>query len=240
MSSKIAILGDFNPAYATHHALNKTTQDVQAVLPEVVQFNWIGTDVFDITAAFTGKNKYQGLWIAPGSPYKNDKNVLKAIAYTRMNNIPALGNCGGFQYMLIEFAKNVCGIIAANHEETNPDGPELLINKLSCSLVGQEEELAITDKASLLYRIIRKDEIIGRYFCNYGLNDVYKEILQHYGLAYTALSPEKEVRAFELNTHPFFLGTLFQPALTSTAEAPDPIIVSFVQHSIKIFNTLNS
>lgn len=239
MSTKIAILGDFNRAYATHHALNKTTQDVQAVLPEVVQFDWIGTDVFKPVQIFEHEG-YKGLWIAPGSPYKNDENVLKAIAYTRMNNIPTLGNCGGFQYMLIEFAKNVCGVIAANHEETNPDGPELLINKLSCSLVGQEEELAITDKASLLYRIIRKDEIIGRYFCNYGLNDEYREILQHYGLAYTALSPEKEVRAFELKTHPFFLGTLFQPALTSTEDAPDPIIISFIQHSIKIFNTLNT
>lgn len=238
MSTKIAILGDFNPAYATHHALNKTTQDVQAVLPEGVQFNWIGTDVFDPVQIFE-HDGYKGLWIAPGSPYSNDQNAIDVITYARTNNIPTLGNCGGFQYMLIEFARNVCGIEQAGHEETDAGAQELVITKLSCSLVEQEEELTVTDTSSLLYSIIGKEKLLGRYYCSYGLNEAYHATLKEHGLTVTAFSPDKQVRAFELNTHPFFLGTLFQPALTSTADAPDPVIVSFIQHSIKIFNTLN-
>lgn len=238
MEHKIAILGDFNTGYTTHHALNKAVQEVQALLPGAVQFHWIGTDAFDPIQVFEHE-AYKGLWIAPGSPYKNDGKVLEAITYVRTHHIPTLGNCGGFQYMLIEFARNVCGITQAAHEETDAGAQELLISKLSCSLVEQEEELDIVT-GSLLHNIIRKEKITGRYYCSYGLNNAYHTIVQQHGLTFTAFSADKQVRAFELATHPFFLGTLFQPALTSTADEPNPIIMSFVQHCIHTHNTIIS
>lgn len=231
MNCKIAILGDFNPAYSTHHALNSSIRDIQESLPESVQFDWVGTDVFNPQTIFETGN-YAGLWIAPGSPYKNMENVLQAITYTREHHIPVFGNCGGFQHIIIEFAKNVCGIAGAGHEETDPNAGELVISKLSCSLVEQEEILTITEKESLLYRIIQKEQLKGRYYCSYGLNEQYTPVLQAHGLTVSAISENKQVRAFELKTHPFFLGTLFQPALTSLPNEPNPLIIAFVKHCI--------
>src|SRR5690606_8090562 len=106
-------------------------------------FDWIETDAFDYETAF--REVYSGLWLAPGSPYRDMDNVLKAIRFARENNIPAFGNCGGFQHMVIEFARSVCSITGADHEESNPDADELLISKLACSLVQQQEHLTITD-----------------------------------------------------------------------------------------------
>lgn len=236
MDNKIAILGDFNTNYATHHALNRATQDVQGMFPVNVQFHWIGTNVFNAAQVFEQEG-YSGLWIAPGSPYRDDEKVISAITYTRTHNIPTLGNCGGFQYMLIEFARNVCGIRHAGHEETDPEAKEPVISKLSCSLVEKEETLYIKDTTTLLYNIIQKEYLAGRYYCSYGLNEAYRQTLEQQGLGFTAFSPEGHVRAFELKTHPFFLGTLFQPALTSGTGAPNPVIVSFIRHSLKNFNT---
>src|SRR5947207_13681101 len=108
MLYRIAILGDFNPIYSTHHALNDSIRQVTKLFSEEIQFDWIGTDIFNAGTAF--HLLYSGLWIAPGSPYKNMQNVLDSIKYTRERKIPALGNCGGFQHMIIEFARNVCGI----------------------------------------------------------------------------------------------------------------------------------
>ena len=42
-----------------------------------------------------------------------------------------------------------------------------------------------------------------------------------------------ENQSFEIDDHPFFIGTLFQPALTSTADEPNPIITAFVKKCIK-------
>ena len=238
MLYKIAILGDFNPIHSTHHALNDSIRQVKKLFTDEIQFDWISTDIFNCKIAFD--NLYSGLWIAPGSPYKDMQNVLDIIKYVRTNNIPTLGNCGGFQHIIIEFARNVCGITLADHEETNPGSPDLLIAKLSCSLVEQQEQLTICDKTSLLFNIIQQEQLTGKYFCSYGLNKSYINQLKSNGLKITALSSDGEVRAFEIANHPFFVGTLFQPALTSTADEPSPIITAFVRKSIEYKNIIAS
>jgi CTP synthase (UTP-ammonia lyase) len=227
---QIAILGDFNPDYSTHHALSESLRHITKQFTEQIQFDWIGTGRFDYRNSFPF---YSGLWIAPGSPYKDMQNVLNAIRFTRVNGIPTFGNCGGFQHMIIEFARNVCGIKNADHEETNPHATDMVISKLFCSLIGQEEELTLVNKTSRLYTIINNHKIRGRYYCRYGINHDYIGNLRAKGLSFTSLSPDGEIRSFELPDHPFFLGTLFQPALTSTEEQPDPIIIDFVKMSVE-------
>lgn len=231
MVYKIAILGDFNPGYSTHHALNDSIRNAKKQFKEEIQCDWIATDLFNSDVVFNGQ--YSGLWIVPGSPYKSMGSVINAIYYTRTKEVLTLGSCAGFQHMLIEFAKNVCGIEKADHEETNPNSSDLIISKLSCSLVEKEEELTIVDAKSKLFKIIKKKKFKGKYFCNYGLNRKYVDILKQNGCSMTAVSPDGEVRAFEIKSHPFFMGTLFQPTLTSSAEEPNPITISFFEKCIE-------
>ena len=98
-------------------------------------------------------------------------NVIAAIHYSRINNIPTFGNCGGFQHMVIEFAKNVCNIADADHEETNPDAETSWIKKLSCSLKEQQENLTLLDRESYLYKTFKSDHLLGKYYCSYGVNE---------------------------------------------------------------------
>ncbi|GAB1857729.1 CTP synthase [Flavobacteriaceae bacterium MHTCC 0001] len=236
MIDKIIILGDFNPIHSTLHLLNDSTRQVQKYLNREIQFDWISTDIFDAKVVFENKG-YKGLWIAPGSPYRDMQNVINAIEYTRKNNIPTFGNCGGFQHMIIEFAKNICKIEKADHEETNPKSSDLLIKRLACSLKGEQENLTLINKKSLLYQTIKADKILGKYYCSFGINSKYVDILAKHGLIFTSKSEEGEFRSFEIKNHPFFIGTLFQPALTSTKENPNPLIIEFIKKSLKIATT---
>lgn len=231
MVDKIAILGDFNPVHYTLHSLNDSTRAVQKYLKKEIQFDWIATDIFDSQIVFEKQN-YKALWIAPGSPYRDMNNVLSAIEYARKNNIPTFGNCGGFQHMVIEFAKNVCGIKNADHEETNPDSEDLVIKKLVCSLRGEQEELKIIAKGSILYKAILHENLIGKYYCSYGINEKYIDVLKENGMILTSISGDGNYRSFEISDHPFFLGTLFQPALTSTENESNPVIIEFVKRSL--------
>jgi CTP synthase (UTP-ammonia lyase) len=230
MTNKIAVLGDFDPTYKTLQAINNTFVPIRKYFNHDIKFDWFDTDQFDFQKAFT--DGYSGLWITPGSPYRDMENVLNAIAYTRKNRIPTFGNCGGFQHMAIEFARNVCGIKAADHGETNPAGNDLVIVKLACSLVDQSEELRIIRKDSLLRQIMGRDVFTGKYFCSYGLNDQYLKKIESNGLVFTAESEDGQARAFELRDHPFFLGTLFQPAMASDEKEVNPLIVEFVRRCV--------
>ncbi len=162
MTKKIAVLGDFDPSYTTLQAINNTFTPLRKYFNRDIEFDWFDTDKFDYVKAFN--DGYSGLWITPGSPYRDMENVLNAIAHTRKNKIPTFGNCGGFQHMAIEFARNVCGIKAADHGETNPEGNDLVIVKLACSLVDQSEELKIIRKDSLLGRLSVKITLQGSIF----------------------------------------------------------------------------
>jgi len=71
--------------------------------------------------------------------------------------------------------------------------------------------------------------MVVQYFCNYGLNPIFREHLEHSALAITGIGDEGDVRVVELPQHRFFLATLFLPQWGSTAEQPDPLIVAYLR-----------
>ena len=223
----IALVGDFNENKHTHLALNEAVAHARSHVRFDVKTPWFPTENITDPALFA--TEFNALWITPGSPYKNDPGVYDTIQWARQNNFPTLGTCGGFQYMVVEYARNRVGLNDAGHEESEPEVSQLVISKLSCSLKGQQEEVYITDRESWLYKVLKRDKIIGFFNCNYGVNPLYQSKINQYPFAFTAFSPDGEVRGLELKTHPFFRGTLFQPPLESTAEKPNPLIVDFFE-----------
>lgn len=230
---KILILADYNPQNKLHLKMTESLELIQEFTDLDFEFDWVSTDEFKVEML---QNEYSGIWIGPGSPYRSMENVLKAINFARLKQIPTLGTCAGFQHMLIEFAQNACNLSDADHEETNSQSQNLVISKLSCSLVGQKEQLTVTDKNSKIYQLLQISELEGEYHCNYGFNQTYLDTLKNHGCHFTVFSTDQQVRAFELNDHPFFIGTLFQVQLLKLNTKVNPIILGFVQSSIKNTN----
>src|SRR4029079_14164917 len=116
--------------------------------------------------------RYAGLLIAPGSPYRSMAGALAAIRYAREQGVPLLGTCGGFQHIVVEFVRNVCGVADADHAETSPGAPRLAVTALQCSLAGQTHSVHVVagTRAAAIYAI---DEVREPFFCNYGLNREY-------------------------------------------------------------------
>lgn len=220
----IALVGDFDENMHTHLALNESIDHCRAFLQFDLEAKWVPSQ--DSHAIFSGRDLYNALWIAPGSPYNNEDNVLEVIRYARENNIPLMGSCGGFQFMVIEYAKNKLGINNAGHEETN-GCVNPVISMLSCSLKGREEEISIPEKESWLFNVLQTHTITAGYYCSYGVNPKFYKILNQHPFVFTAFSPTGEVRAFELRGHRFFKGTLFQPSLHSSPDRPNPLLLSF-------------
>ena len=60
------------------------------------------------------------LLIAPGSPYRNMDGALSAITYARTRDVPLLGTCGGFQHIVVEYARNVLGVARRGARRVQP------------------------------------------------------------------------------------------------------------------------
>ena len=76
-------------------------------------------------------DEFDALWIVPGTPYRDDRPVFAAIERARREGVPILGTCGGFQHMVVEFARNAAGIADAGHAESEPDAGALVIAPLA-------------------------------------------------------------------------------------------------------------
>jgi CTP synthase (UTP-ammonia lyase) len=182
---------------------------------------WIATP--DVAGSDLGR--FDAIWLVPGSPYENPDGAIAAVRTAREDGIPFLGTCGGFQYALIEFARNVCQLSAVENAEVTPDADEYLIVELGCSLKGHEEAVMIAPgtRAAAISGPGRRTE---RYHCDYGLNAAYLERLSEGGLRFSGFDDSGQVRIAELPGHPFFVGTLFQPELHGDGTQPHPIITA--------------
>lgn len=221
MRTTIAALGDRDPAHLTHREIDAAMR----LAPAGVEIRWVATDAEearDISA-------FDGLWVLPGTPYRDDEVVYEAIRFAREHDMPILGTCGGFQYMAVELAGNVAGIAGAAHAEIDPDGAELVAAPLACSLVG-EERTVTTIPGTRLAELVGTDPFSGFHWCGYGLAGDYVARLEAAGLVISAYADDAGVEGFELPAHTFYLATLFQPQVGSSERADlHPLLAGLVE-----------
>jgi CTP synthase (UTP-ammonia lyase) len=206
---RIALVGDFSAAVTAHQAIPRALELAAAGEGLAVRAEWIATsDIHDAARDLEG---FDGVWVVPASPYRSMNGALAAIRWARESRRPLLASCGGFQHLLIEFARQCAGLSAADTAETNPTGEELVVAMLACSLVEQTGRLRFTT-GSHIRAWYGHDEATEGYHCNYGLNAAFRARLEAAGLRFTAFDDEGEIRAAELprSEHPFYVGTLFQ------------------------------
>ena len=62
-------------------------------------------------------------------------------------------------------------------------------------------------------QICGREPFVGFHYCNYGVNPDYQTALEAAGLRLSAYAEDAGIEAIELNAHPFYMGTLFQPQM---------------------------
>lgn len=225
MAISIALIGDYSSRVIAHRAIPRALELAKGAHP--IDWSWVPTA--SIHHAETDLGRFAAIWAVPGSPYENMAGALAAIRFARETDRPFLGTCGGFQHAIIEFARNVAGIGAADHTESNPDASAPVIAPLACSLVEQAGLVRLAP-GSLIRAAYGIDSANEAYHCRYGVNSQYRTALERAGLLFTAFDAEGNVRAAELpvSLHPFFVGTLFQPARAALREETPPLVRAFV------------
>jgi CTP synthase (UTP-ammonia lyase) len=169
------------------------------------------------------------VWAVPGTPYADEDAVHEVLRHRRIEGLPTLGTCGGFQHMVLEFARNHVGVREAAHGETEPDAEQVVVSALACSLVGEVRPVTAVP-GTRMAEICGLEPFDGFHFCNYGVNLRYRDLLVEAGLFFSAFAPDAGVEAVELDDHPFYLGTLFQPQMASfDGGSVHPLLLAFVE-----------
>ncbi|HVB74741.1 MAG TPA: hypothetical protein VNE38_14395 [Ktedonobacteraceae bacterium] len=228
MTIRLGLIGDYDPQVKAHVAIPAAVALAARDLDCQIEITWLPTPqlAHEVQQQL---NRYQCLWAVPATPYASMEGALNGIRYAREQALPFLGTCGGFQHLLIEFARNVLDVPTADHAESNPTAEALLVTPLICSLNERTETLTLLpgSRAAAIYG---QCEIVEAYgICNYGLNTAWQSLLEQGGLRVSGVDSAGEACVIELTPHPFFLGTLFQPERSAFQHRVHPLIKALLQ-----------
>jgi len=196
-----------------------------------VECIWVPTDSVNRGESLA---EFDGILCVPGMPYRNPDGAIEGIRYARMTRTPFLGTSAGFQYALIEFARNALGLSQADHQKSNPRASVPLIAPLDAALLGVCSRVHFRD-GTALRRAYGSPHSVEEYHCGFGLNPRYRRWLES-ALTFAGVDDQDEVRAIELDDHPFFVATLFEPELNPRS----PLVKAFAGAVVKRNSTLRA
>jgi CTP synthase len=210
-----------------------------------VNIHWIEAESFEKGRLERELEEYDGILVPGGFGKRGIEGMINAIEFARVRKVPYFGICLGMQTMVIEFARNVCGMSEANSTEFNSSTPQRVIYKLR-ELKGVDELggtmrlgawPCILKPGSFAYKAYGETEISERHRHRYEFNREFEHALTSKGLKITGETKAKAtaqgtpgmyVEICEIEDHPFYLGCQFHPEFKSKPLEPHPLFSAFV------------
>jgi CTP synthase len=207
-----------------------------------VDIKWIVAETLDWPGCVESLQEYDGILVPGGFGVRGVEGMINAIRFAREYKVPYFGICLGMQTMVIEYARNMCGLKGANSTEFNPGAPYRVIYKLR-ELKGVDElggtmrlgaypcRLADGTFARAAYGV---DEISERHRHRYEFNRDFEKILTENGLVLAGQTPDGTyVEICEIRDHPWYLGCQFHPEFKSKPMEPHPLFRAFIGAALK-------
>lgn len=165
------------------------------------------------------------------------KGLIETAKYARQNKIPFLGIGLGMQMAVIEFARDVIGIMDANSTEVDPETQnpvvdimyeqKQILNKGVTMRVGSYN--CALDPNSKSAKLYGKELIAERHRHKYEFNSKYFDKFEKEGMMFAGMNPEsKLVELIEIKDHPYFVATIFEPENLSRPNRPHPLFLGLI------------
>ena len=207
-----------------------------------VNIDWIEAEQLVWPQCKQQLERYDGILVPGGFGKRGVEGMINAIRYAREEKVPYFGICLGMQTLVIEYARNVCGLETANSTEFDPATVNRVIYKLR-ELKGVDE-LGGTMRlgaypcrlspGSFARAAYGAEEISERHRHRYEFNREFEEVLTSNGLKLTGQTPDGVyVEICEIANHPWYLGCQFHPEFKSKPLEPHPLFQAFIGASYK-------
>ncbi len=207
-----------------------------------VDIEWIESEKVAWPACKDELMAFDGILVPGGFGKRGISGMLNAIRCAREEKIPYFGICLGMQTMVIEFARNVCGLAHADSTEFDSGTPHRVIYKLR-ELKGVDElggtmrlgayPCRLTE-GSFAEQAYGQTDISERHRHRYEFNREFEPILTSHGMRLTGQTPDGVyVEICEVPDHPWYLGCQFHPEFKSKPLEPHPLFMAFVGAALK-------
>lgn len=174
------------------------------------------------------------------------RGMVMAANYAREKNIPYLGICLGMQIMVIEYARNILGLMDANSSEFNVKTANPVISPLedqidivqyggTMRLGGSESKLK---KGTQIYEAYGAEIIWERHRHRYEVTNRYRDQLNEAGLIISGTTTDDSlVESVEWANHRFGVGVQFHPEFTSQPIKAGPLFKAYMKSALEYHQT---
>lgn len=246
---KVAMVGKYVDFADSYKSLNEAL--LHAGIHTQTRVNRIFVDAEEVEQKGTDMLEGMDAILVPGGFGKRGtEGMIKAAQYAREHKIPYLGICLGMQVAVIEFARHVCGLGAANSTELDPDTPHPVVALITewtdrsgrverrdtqsdmggTMRLGRQE---VPVKEGTLAHKIYGDVVAERHRHRYEVNNAYVPQFESAGMVISARTPSENLpEMMELPNHPFFFAVQFHPEFTSTPRFGHPLFKAYIEAAI--------
>lgn len=237
-SLRIAMCGKYTKLSDSYVSITEALKHAGARVGCRISTEWIETTRFEEDPSKVDQlAEYDGVMVLPGFGSRGTEGKIRAVHYARVNGKPILGVCYGFQLAVVEFARNVLGLVDANTTEVDPKTPhpviDLLPEQRQLESLGGTMRLGayriIVEPGTMVHRLYNSEVVVERHRHRYEVNPKYWDLLRDHGMVLSGWSDDrKRVEFIELPGHPFFLGTQSHPEFRSRPGHPSKPYLGFV------------
>jgi CTP synthase len=218
-----------------------------------VELHYIAADDLERSCSADVFKGCDGILVPGGFGSRGTEGKIRAIAHARINRLPFFGICLGMQLAVVEFARSVAGLEAADSSELNPATAAPVIYLMKEWFDFRSGKTETRDEGShlggtlrlgaypcqlregtLAHRAYGQAEISERHRHRYEFNNAYREVLEQAGLVVSGTSPDGSlVEIVELAEHPWFLGCQFHPEFKSKPMQAHPLFREFIRAALE-------
>ena len=220
---KIAIIGDYNFTYNTHHATNIALDHARELLEIDLSYYWIR--IHEAADARSNKfSAYDAVIFAPG-PFENVFFISGVLNRIMELNIPVLIT-GEVYKTFIE--------LLINQHNLNADGEKLISDNLISS-EGFEKTIVIPQSKNLkkLYNELNRTELTT---ARYSIYPQLTSYLVEEVIDVEAVNQFDDLEIISLKKHPFCVASMSLIQICSTRDMPHPLITGFLSYLSETVN----
>ncbi|HQA29995.1 MAG TPA: CTP synthase [Propioniciclava tarda] len=214
-----------------------------------VNIRWVASDTCETPeGAQANLGDVDAVVVPGGFGIRGVEGKLGALRYARENQLPTLGLCLGLQCMVMEVARDLCGLDDAASTEFDPDTKAPVISTMAEQqhIVAGGGDLGGTMRlgsypakltsGSLVAEAYGTTDVTERHRHRYEVNNAYRDQLEAAGLHVSGVSPDGTLVEFvelDRSQHPYFVATQAHPEYKSRPTQPHPLFAGLIKAAVQ-------
>ena len=242
---KIAVVGKYVTLPDSYVSIYHALSHASAHIGRKLEIEWIDSEEFEEDRGrgvaknnLTFLKKFDGILIPGGFGKRGSEGIINVANFTRVENIPYLGICFGFQLAIIAFARNVCNLEAASSTELDPNtkepvvvfmpeqksvhdmGGTMRLGKHEITIIPNTNAAKIYNGTNLIHR---------RHRHRYEFNQNYRQMIEKYGMVLSGYSDNgRRIEMLEIPNHKFYFAVQYHSEFNSRPGKPEQAFDAFV------------